>query len=104
MEDADDEMSPATMVADDAQPTALEDDRRYSKRSPTADPDEDEEFPVNIYTLQDWRQPTAKSDRTLQLRQPATVCAVEKPQTTPDGTLVVVLHTHWWQSQAPPGG
>ena len=45
-EDADDEMSPASTVADYAQPTASEDEHRQCRRSPTAKPDVDEDFSV----------------------------------------------------------
>ena len=50
--DADDEMSPALMVADYAQPTASEDEHRQCRRSLTAKPDVDEGFLV-ITTVSD---------------------------------------------------
>ena len=46
MEDDDDELSTASTVADDAQPTASEDEHRRCRWSPTAKPDGDEDFSV----------------------------------------------------------
>ena len=46
LEDADDDMSPTSTVADYAQPTASEDEHRQCRRSPAAKADVDEDFSV----------------------------------------------------------